>query len=92
MAGSYRHILGRNGEFTMQNIENRYPDAYEALEECFDIIQYLTGGDRRKLHEAWLEGHIVKRQGRDHVSAVHSFESYWKDDSHLYEADDHAPD
>lgn len=59
MAGSYQHIRGRGGIFTMDLIENMR-DAHEALEECFDMIEHLAGGDLRKLHEAWLS-HIRKR-------------------------------
>ncbi len=40
MAGSYKHIVGPNGEFTMDLIDNM-GDAREALEECFAYIQRL---------------------------------------------------
>ncbi len=42
MAGSYKHIVGPTGEFTMDTIENM-GDAYEALEECFFLINFLAG-------------------------------------------------
>lgn len=38
MAGSYRHLVGRDGKFTFDLIDN-LGDAYEACEECFDIIE-----------------------------------------------------
>ncbi len=41
MAGSYKHIVGPNGEFTMDLIDNM-GDAHEALEECFAYIQRLN--------------------------------------------------
>ena len=62
MAGSYRHVADwKTGEFSgLALIENKR-DAYEAVEECVDMIQFLTGGDPRKIHEAWLSGHCMKR-------------------------------
>ena len=44
MAGSLAHITDDDGSFTMDLIEN-LGDAHEALEECFNIIQHITGGD-----------------------------------------------
>ena len=44
MAGSLDHIVGDDGRFRMDLIEN-LGDAHEALEECFHIIRHLTGGD-----------------------------------------------
>lgn len=41
MAGSYNHLVGEDGKFTFDLIENM-GDAYEACEECFDIIKKLT--------------------------------------------------
>ena len=63
MAGSYRHIVDNennlllSGEAHLDNLG----DAYEALEECYDMIQYLTGGDKRKIYVAWAQGHLKKR-------------------------------
>ncbi|NJM10588.1 MAG: hypothetical protein HC889_00545 [Synechococcaceae cyanobacterium SM1_2_3] len=48
MAGSLNHIVGVDGRFTMDTIEN-LGDAHEALEECFAIIYHLTNGDHEKL-------------------------------------------
>jgi hypothetical protein len=50
MAGSYGHIRGEDGKFTMDGIEN-IGDAHEALEECFHMIEFLSGGkaERRVL-------------------------------------------
>ena len=44
MAGSLNHIVGNDGKFSMKTVENM-GDAYEALEECFHIIHYITGGE-----------------------------------------------
>jgi hypothetical protein len=48
MAGSLNHIVCPNGRFTMDMIENMR-DAREALEECFNVIRALTGGDKRRI-------------------------------------------
>jgi len=40
MAGSYEHLLGKTGKFTMDNIEN-LGDAHEALQHCYFIIKFL---------------------------------------------------
>ena len=61
MAGSYKHIINRDGEFTGTELIDNLGDAYEALEECYDMIQYLSDGDRTQIHDAWLNGHIRKR-------------------------------
>jgi len=44
MAGSLSHIVGDDGRFSMDTIDN-LGDAHEALEECFDIILELSKGD-----------------------------------------------
>jgi hypothetical protein len=44
MAGSLNHIVGDDGRFSMDTIENM-GDAHEALEECFDFIHALSGGN-----------------------------------------------
>ena len=43
--GSLRHIVGEDGHFKMDTIENM-GDAYEALHECFEIIRLMTGGNK----------------------------------------------
>lgn len=37
-------------------------DAHEALEECYDMIQYLSNNDESLIHKAHLF-HIQKRGG-----------------------------
>lgn len=61
MAGSYRHVVNDKGEFRGTDLIDNLGDAYEALEEMYDMIQHLTGGDRQKMFEAWRDGHIRKR-------------------------------
>lgn len=49
MAGSLNHIVDpETGKFTMDSIDN-LGDAHEALEECFEIIGYISG-----YNGAWL--------------------------------------
>lgn len=50
MAGSLTHIIGSDGRFRMDLIEN-LGDACEALEECFDIIYHLADGDSQKVSD-----------------------------------------
>lgn len=49
MAGSLRHIVDTDGCFTMELIEN-LGDAYEALEECFNLILAMTGGEKKEIN------------------------------------------
>ena len=51
MAGSLNQIVGADGKFTMDLIEN-LGDAYEALEECYTLIYELSGGDTKRISEA----------------------------------------
>lgn len=44
MAGSLNHIVGPDGHFRMESIENM-GDAHEALDECFKLIYKLSRGD-----------------------------------------------
>jgi hypothetical protein len=84
MAGSYKHCVNANNEFVgTDNIDN-VGDAYEALEEMYDIIQHLTKGDKRLIYEAWYEGHAKKRCPPANLSdpklaGLFSFERFWKD-------------
>ena len=60
MAGSFRHITNPDGSFCgIDHIEN-LGDAYEALEECFYMIEFLTTGDKQKIFEAWRDGYFKK--------------------------------
>ncbi len=52
MAGSYAHIVDKDNNFIGIELIDNLGDAWEALEECYNMIQYLTGGDRNKLAEA----------------------------------------
>jgi len=50
MAGSLNHIVGKDGHFKMDSIEN-LGDAYEALEECFELIHIMTQGDKEIINK-----------------------------------------
>ena len=45
MAGSLNSIIGDDGHFTMEDINN-LEDAEQALHQCFEIIRLLTGGNK----------------------------------------------
>ena len=51
MAGSLNHIVGSDGRFRMDLSENM-GDADEALEECFQLIGYLSGWNHDVLTSA----------------------------------------
>lgn len=84
MAGSYCHCVRSDGSFRGTELIENLGDAYEALEEMYDMIQQLTGGDKQKIHEAWLKGHIQKNPTIYNTdprnAALYSFESFWKDE------------
>ena len=61
MAGSYRHITNQDGTFRGVELISDLGDAHEALEECFLMIQHLTGGDKDKIFEAWRDGYFKNR-------------------------------
>ena len=51
MAGSLSHIVDDNtGRFTMDYIDN-LGDATEALEECFCLILFISGGKMKEVNE-----------------------------------------
>lgn len=63
MAGSLSHIIGPDGRFRMDLIEN-LGDAWEALEECFILIYVLSGGESNKVSAA---------------CRMHNFSDPWED-------------
>ncbi len=54
-------------------------DAYEALEECYFMIKHLTGGDKKKIHQAWLEGYFKPCCPPENISLA-SYENFWHED------------
>lgn len=56
MAGSYKHVTTKNGKLISNEkfpemIEN-LGDAYEAVEEMYHMIQFLSRGDKNKIEKA----------------------------------------
>lgn len=78
MAGSFHHIINEHLEFCGTDLIDNLGDAAEALEECYDMIMYLTKGKRERIHKAWLEGHI-KRRVPNYDPTVCTFERYWEE-------------
>ena len=56
MAGSLNHIIGEDGRFTMDLIEN-LGDAHGALAECFEIIHLLSEGNMQRVSVACVVLH-----------------------------------
>lgn len=52
MAGSLAHITNSAGGFTVSLLDDVSRDALEALEECFDVIGVLCGGDLDLVNDA----------------------------------------
>lgn len=52
MAGSYGHITDDAGRFIGTDGIDNLGDAYEALEECYGMIQFLSGGTKGIIEEA----------------------------------------
>ena len=77
MAGSYQHIVNGDGSFRGTELLENLGDAYEALEECYEMIQWLTQGDKRKVYEAWLEGYFKKYCPIENLPQA-SYERFWE--------------
>lgn len=63
MAGSYKHIVDENNQFIGIDLIDNLGDAYEALEECYEYIQILTGGDKELIelvHAEYLRRQKIK--------------------------------
>lgn len=83
MAGSYRHITDHDNKFRGIDLIDHLGDAYEALEECYDMIAFLTNNDKQKIFNAWLKGHVEKRFGKERIKSdpkVFNFNSFWFED------------
>ena len=60
MTGGYRHIVNEDGSFRGVDLLDHLGDAYEALEECYEMIQYLNDGNKTKIYKAWRDGYFKK--------------------------------
>lgn len=52
MAGSFNHLVDKDGGFKISNVNTSVRDCVEALEECWDLIIYLTDGKLEKVNKA----------------------------------------
>ena len=78
MAGSYKHCIDKNGKLLEEPLLDNLGDASEAIEEMFDMIEFLSGGDKVKIWEAHL-AHLKKRYPHFKETDSHnSFSSYWE--------------
>lgn len=80
MAGSFRHVVYvKNGKLAFRGVTllDHLGDAYEALEEMFDMIEHLSGGDLSRIHAAH-EAHCLKRYGGIHAPV--SVDGYFEED------------
>ncbi len=79
MAGSYRHCVTAGGAFRGTELLDHLGDAYEALEEMYDMIQFLSGGNKETIYLAWRDGHHAKRNAERLRAepALFSYEEFW---------------
>ena len=52
MAGSFNHLVSKDGEFHLDLVRHSDRDYSEALAECWDIIVHLTGGSVVQINAA----------------------------------------
>ena len=77
MAGSFRHITNSDGSFSGMDLIENMRDASECIEECYDMIAYLTGGDKKKMWEAWKKGYAMKKLPQSNRS-LFGYRGYWR--------------
>ena len=75
MAGSYRHITDSDNEFRGIDLIDNLGDAYEALEECWEMIKILAGNDKRKIFEAQEE--YVRLFNPDYADKM-TYDRFWE--------------
>lgn len=83
MAGSYRHLVDKNNQLHPEHeMYGQFPligdlkDARECIEELFAMVEYLTGGDKVKVHEAWLEGYFKPNCPPSNIDLA-TYERFW---------------
>ena len=98
MAGSYRNVVDCKNRFRCDLpsatgyvgedlLLDDLGDAYEAIEEMYDMIEWLSGGDKMRVYAAWREGHLAKRKPG---ATGMGFNDYW--DCSYEEMSDEDPD
>jgi hypothetical protein len=79
MAGSYRHVTNDDGTFRGTDLIENGGDFYETVEEMWLMINWLTGGDKAKIHEAWLDGYFKPNCPPSNLPLA-TFERFWAGD------------
>lgn len=77
MAGSYRHITDKDNKFLGVDYLDNLGDAYEALEECHAMIEYLTLGHKNSIFDAYNEGCL--RKHNPEAADKNTTQRFWKD-------------
>ena len=85
MSGSFASIVGDDGEFRVDFIEN-LGDAHEALEQCFSIIHFFTAGKPENVNVACdlYNFPLIGVQMRPLHAPSMDGQRYAKDDSSTY--------
>lgn len=80
MAGSYRHLVDGDNNLHGDNHPHigDLRDATECIDELFAMIQFLTGGDQTKIHEAWLEGYFKPNCPPENLPMA-TYEKFWQE-------------
>ena len=84
MGGSFQHIIDKDLNFIGVDLIDNLGDAHEALDECYDMIMHLTGGNKKAIWKAHL-AHLAKRHPHHNPghpdyeadAAIRTFEVYW---------------
>jgi hypothetical protein len=80
MAGSYRHLVDGDNKL----IGEDYPfiecmhDATACIDELFAMVQYLSGGNKAKIFEAYREGYFKPNCPPENLPQV-TYERFWHD-------------
>ncbi len=85
MAGSYRHLVDSDNKLIDEPSGRPYPlvsydlrDCVETIDELFAMVQHLSGGDKAKIHEAWLEGYFKKQCPPENLPMA-TYERFWRE-------------
>lgn len=75
MAGSYRHITNEENEFIgIVHLDN-LGDCLEALEECYQLIQILAKGSKKRIAKAHKQ--YVARKNPEYANTM-NHKDYFK--------------
>jgi hypothetical protein len=80
MAGSYRKIVDGHNNFIGTAKLTDMNDASDALEECHAMIAWLCKGDKRRIHDAWLEGYVKTHTAPPQWDRVSGERDFWNKD------------